>query len=201
VRTALFWHIPWPYPDRLRICPWSSDILAGLLANDLLAFQVERDRRNFLAAVSEELDAEVEEESSRVYHGGRRTTVVAVPIGVDYDRIQTIAADRELRTEQKRLRALLGLEAEIIGLGVDRLDYTKGIPERLAALDARRAEWDGRVAAYRAERDALRVSQRPPEELAAALTRLRDSRFAGGERVRIQALEAAEPAQPAPGSP
>ena len=148
VRTALFWHIPWPYPDRLRICPWTAEILRGLLANDLLAFQVERDRRNFLAAVAEELDAEVEEESSRVYHDGRRTTVVAVPIGVDFDRIQTIAADRELRTEQKRLRALLGLEAEMIGLGVDRLDYTKGIPERLAALDAlvtRRPDLRGRL--------------------------------------------------------
>jgi trehalose 6-phosphate synthase len=148
VRTALFWHIPWPYPDRLRICPWTAEILRGLLANDLLAFQVERDRRNFLSAVAEELDAEVEEESSRVYHDGRRTTVVAVPIGVDFDRIQTIAADRELRTEQKRLRTLLGLEAEIIGLGVDRLDYTKGIPERLAALDAlvtRRPDLQGRL--------------------------------------------------------
>ena len=59
-RTALFWHIPWPYPDRLRICPWRREILAGLLANDLLAFQLERDRRNFLLAAEEELDAEVE---------------------------------------------------------------------------------------------------------------------------------------------
>ena len=59
-RTALFWHIPWPYPDRLRICPWRRDILTGLLANDLLAFQLERDRRNFLLAVEEELDAQVE---------------------------------------------------------------------------------------------------------------------------------------------
>ena len=52
-RTALFWHIPWPYPDRLRICPWRQEILTGLLANDLLAFQLERDRRNFLLAVED----------------------------------------------------------------------------------------------------------------------------------------------------
>jgi trehalose-6-phosphate synthase len=60
---------------------------------------------------------------------------VAVPIGVDFDRIQAIAADVALPAEQCRLQALLGLRAEIIGLGVDRLDYTKGIPERLMALD------------------------------------------------------------------
>ena len=46
-RTALFWHIPWPNPDRLQVCPWRRELLAGLLANDLLAFQLERDRRNF----------------------------------------------------------------------------------------------------------------------------------------------------------
>ena len=64
-RTALFWHIPWPYPDRLRICPWRREILAGLLANDLLAFQLERDRRNFLLAVEDELDAEIEADGAQ----------------------------------------------------------------------------------------------------------------------------------------
>jgi trehalose-6-phosphate synthase/Kef-type K+ transport system membrane component KefB len=135
-RTAIFWHIPWPYPDRLRICPWRREILAGLLANDLIAFQLERDRRNFLMAVAEELDAEVDEEASRVYFDGRHSTVISVPIGVDYDRIQSLAADTALPDEQARLRETLGLRAPLIGLGVDRLDYTKGIPERLAALDA-----------------------------------------------------------------
>jgi trehalose-6-phosphate synthase/Kef-type K+ transport system membrane component KefB len=135
-RTALFWHIPWPYPDRLRICPWRRELVAGLLANDLIAFQLERDRRNFLLAAEEELRAEVEAESSRVRFGGRSSTVVSVPIGVDYDRIQGFAADPALPAEQQRLRELLGLRADIIGLGVDRLDYTKGIPERLDALDA-----------------------------------------------------------------
>jgi trehalose-6-phosphate synthase/Kef-type K+ transport system membrane component KefB len=139
-RTALFWHIPWPYPDRLRICPWRRELVAGLLANDLIAFQLERDRRNFLLAAEEELRAEVETESSRVRFRGRASTVVSVPIGVDYDRIQGFAADPTLVSEQERLRALLGLRAEIVGLGVDRLDYTKGIPERLDALDALMAE-------------------------------------------------------------
>ena len=135
-RTALFWHIPWPYPDRLRICPWRRELVAGLLANDLLAFQLERDRRNFLLAAEEELGAEIESEASRIGHDGRHTTVISVPIGVDYDRIQGIATDPQLQAEQQRLRTMFGLRSDIVGLGVDRLDYTKGIPERLAALDA-----------------------------------------------------------------
>jgi trehalose 6-phosphate synthase len=147
-RTALFWHIPWPYPDRLRICPWRRELIAGLLANDLIAFQLERDRRNFLMAAEEELGADVELEASRVRFGSRASTIISVPIGVDYDRIQGAAADPALPQEQQRLSQLLGLRAGIIGLGVDRLDYTKGIPERLAALDAlmaRRPDLRGRL--------------------------------------------------------
>jgi trehalose-6-phosphate synthase/Kef-type K+ transport system membrane component KefB len=147
-KTALFWHIPWPSPDRLRICPWRRELLEGLLGNDLLAFQLERDRDNFVRAVEEELQADVEMESSRVTFNGRSSTIVAVPIGVDYDRIQAMAADPSLSQEQERLTRTLGLGAEIIGLGVDRLDYTKGIPERLAAIDAlmhRHPELRGRL--------------------------------------------------------
>ena len=148
VRTALFWHIPWPSPDRLRICPWRREVLAGLLANDLLAFQLERDRRNFVAAVEQELDAEVEADGARIRFAGRPTTVVSVPIGVDYDRIQEAAADPSLADEQARLIHTFGLRADIVGVGVDRLDYTKGIPERLAALDrllTERPELRGRL--------------------------------------------------------
>jgi trehalose-6-phosphate synthase/Kef-type K+ transport system membrane component KefB len=147
-RTALFWHIPWPYPDRLRMCPWRRELLVGLLANDLVAFQLERDRRNFLLAVEEELDAEVEFDDQRIWFDNRVTTVTAAPIGVDYDRIQGVGADPALIGEQARLGRLFGLDAGLIGLGVDRLDYTKGIPERLEALNrvfTRRPELRGRM--------------------------------------------------------
>ena len=148
-RTALFWHIPWPYPDRLRICPWRREIVAGLLANDLLAFQLERDRRNFVLAVEDELRAEVDADGARVHFNGHATTVVSVPIGVDYDRIQRVAEDAAaLAAEQRRLIDTFGLGAPILGVGVDRLDYTKGIPERFAALDGlltRRPELRGQL--------------------------------------------------------
>ena len=132
VKTAIFWHIPWPSQERLRICPWRRDILSGLLGNDLIAFQLERDRRNFLAAARE---SGLEVTRNTVRMGNRIVAVKAVPIGVDYDRIQRIAQDPALGAEQARLRQELGLDTPLIGIGVDRLDYTKGVLERLDALE------------------------------------------------------------------
>jgi trehalose-6-phosphate synthase len=136
VQTAFFWHIPWPDPDRLRMCPWRVEIMQGLLANDLLAFQLERDRRNFLHSVRDELGADVDR--GRVVIGGHTTRVIAVPIGVDFDRIHRIACDPGLGQEVSRLfreERLDDPSVEIIGVSVDRLDYTKGILERLDAID------------------------------------------------------------------
>jgi alpha,alpha-trehalose-phosphate synthase [UDP-forming] len=132
-RTAIFWHIPWPHPDQLRICPWRKEIVEGLLANDLIAFQLERDRRNFLMAVRDELHLDTTRGVVRI--GNREAHVVAVPIGVDFDRISGIARDPRLLVEKDRLRRELRMSAPLVGIGVDRLDYTKGIPERLEAID------------------------------------------------------------------
>ena len=145
-RTALFWHIPWPNPDRLRICPWRRELLTGLLANDLLAFQLERDRRNFIAAARDELGADVSRSAVRL--GGRVTAVQAVPIGVDFDRIQGLARRASLAADMRRLAGELRIDTPYVGVGVDRLDYTKGIPERLEALDLlleRRPDLRGRI--------------------------------------------------------
>jgi len=147
VRTALFWHIPWPHPDRLRICPWRREILAGLLANNLLAFQLDRDRRNFMAAARDELGATVIGRSAIRYRD-RMTNVLSVPIGVDYDRIQELTAAPTMDKEIAKLRHELHIDTPLVGIGVDRLDYTKGIPEKLDALSlllARRPELQERL--------------------------------------------------------
>ena len=133
LKTALFWHIPWPSPDRLRMCPWRRDLISGLLGNDLIAFQLDRDRRNFLVAAREELSLETTRNTVRI--GNRIVAVKAVPIGVDYDRIQRISHDPDLDVEISKLRHELNLDTPIVGIGVDRLDYTKGVLERLEALD------------------------------------------------------------------
>lgn len=132
LRTAIFWHIPWPDTDRLRICPWREEILRGMLANDLVAFQLPRDQRNFLHAVEEELGASVSGET--VYFGDRPVRVAAIPIGADFDRITTILADDALPERMATLSERWRLQDKVVGIGVDRLDYTKGIPERLSAI-------------------------------------------------------------------
>ncbi len=133
LRTAIFWHIPWPDVDRLRICPWRRELLEGLLANDLVAFQLPRDQRNFLNCVQEELGVSVSGETA--FFGDRHVRVVNVPIGADFDRIEEILADPELPVRIEQLERELKLEGKVIGVGVDRLDYTKGIPERMRAIE------------------------------------------------------------------
>jgi trehalose 6-phosphate synthase len=132
-KTALFWHIPWPHPDQLLMCPWRREILRALLANDLLAFQLPRDRRNFLTAVRDELG--IDPRSGVVRIDGRDSHVVAAPIGIDFDRISQLGRSPGLLIEKDRLRRELRITAPIVAIGVDRLDYTKGIPERLDAID------------------------------------------------------------------
>ncbi len=132
LRSALFWHIPWPDVDRLHICPWRREILEGLLSNDLLAFQVPRDTRNFLSAVIEELGGAVSGDT--VFYADHAVRVVSIPIGADFDRISTILSEGQLEPEMARLSAELDLGGKFVGVGVDRLDYTKGIPERIGAI-------------------------------------------------------------------
>ena len=122
------------FPIPTSCCPYRRQILEGLLACDLLAFQLDRDRRNFLAAARTELGAKVSR--GRVHVQNRVTTVCAAPIGVDFDRIQNVTRDPGLEAEKQRLRRELRIETPLVGIGVDRLDYTKGIPERLNALDS-----------------------------------------------------------------
>jgi len=133
VRTAIFWHIPWPHPDRIRICPWRREVMKGLLANDLVAFQLDRDRRNFLTCCRDEFQARVR--NGRVYVDGGSTRVVTAPIGIDFDRINEMASEPTMPADMARLRRELALATPLVGAGVDRLDYTKGIPERLQAID------------------------------------------------------------------
>jgi trehalose 6-phosphate synthase len=132
LRSALFWHIPWPDVDRLHICPWRREILEGLLSNDLLAFQVPRDTKNFLSAVTEELGVAVS--GDMVFWEDHTVRVVSIPIGADFDRISSILSEGQLAPEMERMAREYGLTNKVVGVGVDRLDYTKGIPERIGAI-------------------------------------------------------------------
>jgi trehalose 6-phosphate synthase len=129
-----FWHIPWPNREVFRVCPWQEEILDGLLGNDLLAFHVQYHCNNFLDTIDRALEAKVDWEHFSVTRGGRTTRVRPYPISIDPELVQSYLPLDKAGAEQ-RLRRHLGLRDEQILVGVDRVDYTKGIPERFAAVD------------------------------------------------------------------
>ena len=135
VITAQFWHIPWPNHEAFRICPWREEILQGLLANDLLGFHTLYNCNNFLETVDRELECKIEREKYAITRGGCTTVVRPFPISVAFDKISGRASSRHVTHRAEQLRHFYGLGSEFIGLGIDRIDYTKGVPERLRAVD------------------------------------------------------------------
>ncbi len=132
--SALFWHIPWPNPEVFRICPWQREILHGLLGNDLLGFHIRYHCNNFLDTVARALEARVDLERHEVTCGGKRTAVRPFPISVDFEEISQQAQKAEVTAEIEKLKNTLGIRDEMIGVGLDRIDYTKGIPDRFRAV-------------------------------------------------------------------
>ena len=142
-----FWHIPWPNPDIFRICPWQDEILDGMLGNDLLGFHLEGDCRNFINCVescveADLLEADVDSNYWLVHRGDETTAVRPFPISIDFDSIDAEAHTPEVEAEMARLSRELGLDrGRILGLGIDRQDYTKGIPHRLRAVERLLEKW------------------------------------------------------------
>ena len=133
--VAQFWHIPWPNPEGFRICPWGEEILDGLLGNDLLGFHIPYYCNNFLSTVERRLEAVEDYENFSVLRQGHKTFVRPFPISVDCQSMSEQSKSPEVLADAERLRQTLGLRDQLIGIGVDRVDYTKGIPERFLAID------------------------------------------------------------------
>lgn len=131
------WHIPWPAWDTFRAAPHRREIVRGLLGNDLLTFHVPRYCANFLETAESALDETlVDYAAGQVTYRDRTTTVRPFPMGVPADRIRAEATGMEAAGFREAFKRTHGIDADTtIAIGVDRLDYSKGIPERLAALD------------------------------------------------------------------
>lgn len=130
-----FWHIPWPNPESFGICPWREELLQGMLGSTILGFHTPFHCNNFLETVDRYLETRIEQESSTIFHGGKLTMVESYPISIQWP---SPWQDSQSSVEQCRheVRRSLGLEDDhLLGLGVDRLDYTKGILERLRAVE------------------------------------------------------------------
>ena len=134
-QLAYFHHIPFPSPDIFEKLPWREEILTALLEFDVVGFQTLRDRRNFIACLRQFVKrAEIKARAEHlvVDEPGRTTFVGAFPIGIDFDEFAQGAANADVAHRAAEIAE--GFSGCRIVLGVDRLDYTKGIPERLAAF-------------------------------------------------------------------
>jgi trehalose 6-phosphate synthase len=129
-----FWHIPWPNREVMRICPWQEELLDGLLGNDLLSFHIQYHCNNFLETIDRAVEAKVDMERFSVTRNGHTTMIQPHPISIDPELIASFApSDQQERARQ--LRKQLGLRNRKLIVGVDRVDYTKGLPERFRAID------------------------------------------------------------------
>jgi alpha,alpha-trehalose-phosphate synthase [UDP-forming] len=133
--VAQFWHIPWPNREVFRVFPWQEELLEGLLGNDLLGFHIRYHCQNFLETVDRTLEARVDTERLSVTRGGKTTEVREFPISIDFAEHSATAQSLEVDAEMLRWQRRIGRHMPLIGLGIERLDYTKGIPQRLQAVD------------------------------------------------------------------
>jgi trehalose 6-phosphate synthase len=135
IKIAHFWHIPWPNPETFRICPWQEEILDGLLGSDILGFHIDYYCSNFMDTVDRTMEAMIDRERRIVVRGGRQTAIRSFPISIDFEEFNRQAQQPEVDEEIMRLKRRLRIGDEFVGFGLDRYDYTKGIPERLMAVD------------------------------------------------------------------
>ncbi len=130
-----FWHIPWPTYEIFRTCPWAEEILEGLLGNSLLGFHTQSFCNNFMESVEHILEARIDTGQSAIVRRGHSTVVQPFPISVDFDSLNDGAGAEAVEQEMESLRREFDLKGKYVGVGMDRMDYTKGIPQRLQALD------------------------------------------------------------------
>lgn len=132
---AQFWHIPWPNREVFRVLPWKEELLDGLLGNDLLGFHIRYHCQNFLETVDRTIEAKVDTDRFQIIRNGCTTKIQDFPISIDYAEQMALAKTPEVEAAMTKWRKRLGKFAVHLGVGIERLDYTKGIPQRLQAVD------------------------------------------------------------------
>jgi trehalose 6-phosphate synthase len=173
-----FWHTPWPSAERIGICPWREQLIAGLLGSSIVGFHTQQHCNNFIDAVDAFVESRIDREANAVVQGRRRTLIRPYPISIEWPvhwLAQVPPADECRRLIREELR--LAPDA-LLGVGIDRMDYTKGIEERLSAVDdmlARYPEFRGKftfaqlAAPSRTKIPRYRELNERVEQLAAAI--------------------------------
>lgn len=150
VRIAIFWHIPWPNPEAFGICPWQRELLDGLLGADLVGFHTQAHCNNFLETVDAALESRIEWERFAVQRRDHATFVRPFPISVDFH--DEPGEPGAVTTSPYELRAHLlkkfGIQGSFLGVGIDRMDYTKGIIERFHGIERFLERWPSYIGQF-----------------------------------------------------
>jgi trehalose 6-phosphate synthase len=145
--VIMFWHIPWPNDERMGICPWRNQILEGLLGSSIMGFHTQQHCNNFLDSVDRYLETRRDREHNAVVMRGHRTLVRPYPIALEWP-VRWVESSPSPELCREQIWQQLGLKPNaLLGVGVDRLDYTKGVEERLLAVEVlleRHPEFRGR---------------------------------------------------------
>jgi trehalose 6-phosphate synthase len=134
IAVGIFWHIPWPHPEAFQICPWKRELLHGILGADLIGFHLQAYCNNFLDTVDRILESRIDWEQFGVNQGDKMTLVRPFPISVQDWKERSVPSGETLSERIRQLKAQHRLGDGSLALGVDRIDYTKGLPDRLKAI-------------------------------------------------------------------
>ncbi len=144
-----FWHIPWPNAETFGICPWRADLIRGMLDSTILGFHTRWHCNNFLETVDRFIESRIDREQASVCVAGREALVRAYPISIEWPPV-ALSGQKSVEECRRLVRSEIGLAEDVcLAVGVERFDYTKGIPERMRAVNAfltRYPEWKGRFA-------------------------------------------------------
>jgi trehalose-6-phosphate synthase len=133
-KVAIFWHIPWPNPESFGICPWQKELLSGMLGADLIGFHTQYHCNNFLETVNNLLESRVIWENFSVKIGNQFTLVKPFPISIAFT-LKDFDNNSKVKPDPSELLKQYGINASYMGIGVDRIDYTKGLIEKFLALE------------------------------------------------------------------
>lgn len=150
IKIGTFWHIPWPTYEIFRVNPWAKELLIGLLGSDFLAFHRGYQVDNFVQSIQREIEAKIEHGQSKIVYKDHLTKVENLPAGIDYQEIIDLTKKRKTLRKSLMIKHF-GMEIPYLILGVDRLDYTKGLIERFRMIERfleKYPEYIGKIAYY-----------------------------------------------------
>lgn len=196
-----FWHIPWPNSEVFSICPWRETILDGLLGSSIIGFHTQLHCNNFIEAADRFIECHIDRELSTISVGGHKTSIRPYPISIDWPPA-ALAKQPAVETCRATVRQRIGLPADtLLGVGVERFDFTKGIPDRFRAVDMlfeRHPEWIGRFVFLQIAaptRSSLPVYQAVREEALATAEEINQRYGRGDYKPLILIQEHHEPDQ------